>query len=373
MRTHCRQWACGYCDCLGIFLIYRLTTFDVRIRRQKSSKSANMVFYISLNKGYFGKAIFSRLFSARYHIFKKKKKKKKRYWAYVDVVLIITLSILATCLVSSNCSVTHVRWGEGTSSVLFQWRPAFSALWRCGNSVVSVHHINNFWNTRSNLTTFSGQSPQWLRMVCAKLHVKRLRIDWDINEKRSAGVVTTLAQCFALTLCRIRSDRQTTSLTLKTGVCETGTKMRGASNMNIHYDVTGLLTAAWKSHSGQIVWAAWINCQLAREEEGGGGFWTHSTYTGYPGSAGGRQLDRWRCALMTFEVLNQTPPNLLGSCRSSSRWHLPNCIKNGWELTSELTSKWIYIFKYSSKFHTNLINNFWSTRSNSTEFTGQWP
>ena len=95
--------------------------------------------------------------------------------------------------------------------------------------------------------------------------------------------------------CRIRSDHQTTSLTLTTGVCETGTKMRGASNMNIHYDVTGLLTAAWRSHSGQIVWAAWINCQLAREEEGGGGFWTHSTYTGYPGSAGGRQLDRWRC------------------------------------------------------------------------------
>ena len=85
-----------------------------------------------------------------------KKKKKTRYWAYVDVVLIITLSILATCLVSSNCWVTHVRWGEGTSSVLFQWRPAFSALWRCGNSVVSVHHINNFWNTRSNLTKFSG-------------------------------------------------------------------------------------------------------------------------------------------------------------------------------------------------------------------------
>ena len=111
------------------------------------------------------------------------------------------------------------------------------------------------------------------KIVCAKLHVKRLRIDWDINEKRSADVVTTLAQCFAL---------------------------------------------------------------------------------------------------ITFEVLNQTPPNLLGSCRSSSRWYLQNYIKNGWELTSELTSKWIYILKYSSKFHTNLINNFWSTRSNSTEFTGQW-
>ena len=154
MKTHCRQWVCGLCDCLSISLIFRLTTFDVRIRRQKSSKSANRVFYISLNKGYFAKAIFSRLFSARYHILKKKPKKKTRYWAYVDVVLIITLSILATCLVSSNCSVTHVRWGEGTSSVLFQWRPAFSALRRRGNSVVSVHHINNFWNTRSNLTKF---------------------------------------------------------------------------------------------------------------------------------------------------------------------------------------------------------------------------
>ena len=57
-----------------ISLIFRLTTFDVRIIRQKSSKSANRVFYISLNKGYFGKAIFSRLFSARYYILKKKKK-----------------------------------------------------------------------------------------------------------------------------------------------------------------------------------------------------------------------------------------------------------------------------------------------------------
>ena len=75
VKTHCRQWVCGHCDCLGISLIFCLTTFDVGIRRQKSSNSANRVFYISLNKGYFGKAIISRLFSARYHIFKKNKKK----------------------------------------------------------------------------------------------------------------------------------------------------------------------------------------------------------------------------------------------------------------------------------------------------------
>ena len=40
----------------------------------------------------------------------------------------------------------------------------------------------------------------------------------------------------------------------------------GASNMNIHYDVTGLLTVVWRSHSGQIVWPA--GCGQGR---GGGG------------------------------------------------------------------------------------------------------
>ena len=75
-------------------------------------------------RGISEKQSFLVYFSARYHILKKKQK-KKRYWAYVAVVLKITLSILVTCLVSSNCSVTHVRWGEGTSSVLFQWRPHF--------------------------------------------------------------------------------------------------------------------------------------------------------------------------------------------------------------------------------------------------------
>ena len=185
MKKHCRQWVCGHCDCLDISLIFRLTTFDVRIRRQKSSNSANRVFYISLNKGYFGKAIFSRLFSARYHILKKKKKKK---------------TILGLC----RCSVDNYSLnpgdlpcqfltaqshmydgGRALPQCCFNDGPHFSALWWRGNSVVSVHHINNFWNTRSNLTKFSGQSQQWLRlrMVCAKLHVKRLGIDLRYERK----------------------------------------------------------------------------------------------------------------------------------------------------------------------------------------------
>ena len=186
------------------FFVWRLLTSESDV---KSHQTVQMGCFTSPSiRGISEKQSFLVYFQLGIISFKKKKKKKKRYWAYVAVVLIITLSILATCLVSSNCSVTHVRWGGGGAP--------------------------------------------------------------------SSDVVTSLAQCFAL---------------------------------------------------------------------------------------------------ITFEVLNLTPPNLLGSCRTSSRWCLQNYMKNGWELKSELTSKWIYILKYSSKFYTNLINSFWSALSNFTEFTGQWP
>ena len=55
-------------------------------------------------------------------------------------------------------------------------------------------------------------------------------------------------------------------------------------------------------------------------------------------------------SLITFEVLNQTSPNLQGSCRNTSRWCLQNYMENGWELTSELTSKWITFTNIQSNF-----------------------
>ena len=48
-----------------------------------------------------------------------------------------------------------------------------------------------------------------------------------------------------------------------------------------------------------------------------------------------------RISLLTFKVLNQTLSNLQGTCRNTSRWCLQNYMENGWELTSKLTSKWI--------------------------------
>ena len=40
-------------------------------------------------------------------------------------------------------------------------------------------------------------------------------------------------------------------------------------------------------------------------------------------------------SLITFAVINQTSSNLQGSCRNTSRWCLQKYMENGWELTSE--------------------------------------
>ena len=55
-------------------------------------------------------------------------------------------------------------------------------------------------------------------------------------------------------------------------------------------------------------------------------------------------------SLITFAVINQTSPNLHGSCRNTSRWCLQNYIENGWESTSELTSRWITFNNTQSNF-----------------------
>ena len=55
-------------------------------------------------------------------------------------------------------------------------------------------------------------------------------------------------------------------------------------------------------------------------------------------------------SLLTFALINQTSPNLQGSCRNTSRWCLRNYMENSWELTSELTSKWITFNNTQSNF-----------------------
>ena len=83
-------------------------------------------------------------------------------------------------------------------------------------------------------------------------------------------------------------------------------------------------------------------------------------------------------SLITFEVLNQTLPDLQGSCRNTSRWCLQNCIEHGWELTSELTSKWITfkniqsIFTLSSLLTFEVLNQTLPNLQGNCRNTSQW-
>ena len=83
-------------------------------------------------------------------------------------------------------------------------------------------------------------------------------------------------------------------------------------------------------------------------------------------------------SIITFAVNNQTSPNLHGSCRNTSRWCLQNYIENGWELTSELTSKWLTFnnsqsnFKPTSLITTAVINQTSPNLQGSCRNTSRW-
>ena len=74
-------------------------------------------------------------------------------------------------------------------------------------------------------------------------------------------------------------------------------------------------------------------------------------------------------SVITFAVIKQTSPNLHGSCRNTSRWCLQNYMENGWELTSELTSKWITFNNTQSHFTPISLIIFRSNKSNFAKFT----
>ena len=83
-------------------------------------------------------------------------------------------------------------------------------------------------------------------------------------------------------------------------------------------------------------------------------------------------------SIITSAIINQTSPNLHGSCRNASRWCLRNYIENGWELTSELTSKWIAFnntqsnFKPTSLLTSAVINQTSSNLQGSCRDTSRW-
>ena len=70
------------------------------------------------------------------------------------------------------------------------------------------------------------------------------------------------------------------------------------------------------------------------------------------------QTDFTQISLITFAVINQTSPNLQGSCRNNSQCCLQNYMENGWKLTSDLTSKWITFNNTQSNFTPSSLITF---------------
>ena len=75
-------------------------------------------------------------------------------------------------------------------------------------------------------------------------------------------------------------------------------------------------------------------------------------------------------SLITFAVINHTSPNLQGRCRSTSWWRLKNYMENGWELTSELTSKWITFNNTQSNFTPISLTTFAVINQTSSNLQG---
>ena len=104
----------------------------------------------------------------------------------------------------------------------------------------------------------------------------------DANDEPNSAWIT-FSRPPAMPSCPIRSDSQTTCLTLTTGVWESCMKRRGANNMNIHYDVTSLLSAVCKVTLRS-------SCLKLAREEGGRILIAHMR--DIQEFAGSRQLDR---------------------------------------------------------------------------------
>ena len=75
-------------------------------------------------------------------------------------------------------------------------------------------------------------------------------------------------------------------------------------------------------------------------------------------------------SLIIFAVINQTSPNLQDSCRNTSQCCVQNYMKNGWELTSELTSKWITFNNTQSNFTPSSLITFSVINQTSSNLQG---
>ena len=185
--------------------------------------------------------------------------------------------------------------------------------------------MNNFWNTQSNFTLISIITFEVVNETSTNSQGNcRSTSRWCLQNYMDNGwELTSELTSKWITFKNTQSNFTLISLITFEVINETPPKLQGSCRntcrwclqnyMENGWELTSELTSKWKTFKN-----------------------TQSNFT--------------LISLITFEVINETPPNLQGSCRKTSRWCLQNYMENGWKLTSELTSKWITFKNTQSNF-----------------------
>ena len=194
--------------------------------------------------------------------------------------------------------------------------------------------MDNFWNTQSNFTLISlitfevvNENSPNLQSSCRNTSLWSLRNymgnGWELTSELTSKWITfknTKSNFTLISLITFEVLNQT-SPHLQESCRDTSQRSFVLALVLLGNPNKYVYTIPAKLHGKRLRINIWIDVQMNN-------FWnTQSNFT--------------LISLITFEVLNQTSPNLQECCRGTGRWCLQNYIENGGELTSELTSKWI--------------------------------
>ena len=294
-----------------------------------------------------------------------------------------------------------------TFAVINQTSPNSQGSYRNNSQCCLLNYMENFWevtseltfiwitfnNTQSNFTPISwktfaviNQTSSNLQGSCRNTSRWCLRNymenGWELTSELSSKWITfnnTQSNFTPISLKTFAVINQTSS-NLQ-GSCRNTSRWCLRNYMENGWELTSELTSKWLTFnntqsnftpislitfavtnqtSPKLQGSCRNNSQCCLQNYMGNGWELTSELTSKWITFNNSQSNFTPSSLITSAIIIQTSPNLNGSCRNTSRWCLQNYIENGWELTSELTSKWIIFNNTLSNFTPISLYNFCS-------------
>ena len=286
-----------------------------------------------------------------------------------------------------------------TFAVINQTSPNSQGSYRNNSQCCLLNYMENFWevtseltfrwitfnNTQSNFTTISliifgviNQTSPNLQGSCRNTSrwclQNYMENGWELTSELTSKWITfnnTQSNFTPISLKTFAVINQTSS-NLQ-GSCRNTSRCHLQNYMGNGWELTSELTSKWitfnntqsnfkpmslvtfavtNQTSPNLQGSCRNNSQCCLQNYMGNGWELTSDLTSKWITFNNSQSNFTPSSLITSAIINQTSPNLNGSCRNTSRWRLQNYIENGWELTSELTSKWITFNNTQSNYFT---------------------